>query len=415
MEVDPLTPKGADLRILAGVSPGLASNLVLYATTKFSTRSDAPALKDKPQSAGSIVTTISVGPTGAAVITATPTKGAVENPSQADASNSDPLDAGQCKPAGRRIVEVRITSPSKPNTAKAGQLVSDQQAPAYMDAPRTVAEAIDDIDSNSDDVCYQAHVLEVAKALLSRSDALCSQYVSSLDADQRGYRTTTTIASVIFGAVGTLVQPAKIFSALSGISSGISSSFDSGAFGGETGYLLATAILSSQAEAEAKLYSRLGISEQANANSSASASTSNSQGNSGSTTITVSYVPATAAVPAVAAEPAVPPSPARAGVPAKPGKPAVAARAATPAKPASTVISIGGVSPTTTASSVSKDTAKADLASASLGTIYSAVLAYHSGCAVRVGLNQLHNKLNSPGTDSNGTTQLTSTGPSTTK
>ena len=66
------------------------------------------------------------------------------------------------------------------------------------------------------------------------------------------------------------------------------------------------------------------------------------------------------------------------------------------------VINLGGTAngassaPGAAAGDAAGSQVAADLEDASIGTIYAAIDNYHNGCSIRVGLNQLQAKLNTP-------------------
>jgi hypothetical protein len=351
-DVDPLTPKGAQLSVLAGYAPGLASDLLVFSTTGFSCTRGNVACANSPAP-----TKVQRGGTAPKVSVSFDGKVTIEPPTDAAQTFESPAES--------------------PDVCKANSIRT------YA-APTNMTEAIADIDSNAADECHAAHVIDLAKALISRSDALCAVYVTRIDTNQRLYRTSFSIASSIFGAVGTLVPPAKIFSALSGLSSGVSGSIDSGAYGGEAAYLLGSAILSAQQENRSKLYSRLGIPDPS-AGESDSSGHHKSNSNNGST-ITITYSPPLEGVVTSIKQPA-------AG--RKPKKPLAVP---TPVKPATVTISLAENAIASKPNDEASPT-KADLKNAPFGTVYSEILSYHAGCSIRVGLNQLQSKLNvgSPG------------------
>ena len=337
----PLPSRGDLLSALSGYSPGLASDLILFATTKFDCQ-DCKQPAAKTQKASPSKASIVVGPSGQVTIT----------PPAGEATTTLQQAAAQCKP------------PSGANS---------------QPVPTTIGEALNEIDTNGADQCHDQHVSELAYGLIARSDALCRSYVGTLSFDQRSYRTIFSIAGAVFGAVGTVVAPAKVFSALAGLSSGVSSSIDAGAYSGEAGHILAGAILASQAESRATLNVELGLDDGSTTKtSSGSTSTSASAGTSGNT-ITVAYTLPTPAVPAVKA------------VPAKAGRPAIPAKPGVPAKPGTTTITLGDPSAGRSSKTASESSAKAKVHFA--GTVFDAVNAYHQGCTVQAGLFYLQNKV----------------------
>ena len=101
----------------------------------------------------------------------------------------------------------------------------------------------------------------------------------------------------------------------------------------------------------------------------------------GGTVVTITYKPGSPATAAV---------PSANGKPGKPAKPAV---------PPSTEIAFGGSasnSGTSAGAGAGASNSAADLGLASIGSVYTAINDYHVGCTVRIGLNQLQNKLNTP-------------------
>jgi len=164
--------------------------------------------------------------------------------------------------------------------------------------------------------------------------------------------------------------------------SGVSGNFDSNVFNGEAAYLLGTAVESSQADRRAILYTRLGLSSSASAgDGTTTTTTTSSPSGGGGTVVTITYKPGSPATAAV---------PSANGKPGKPAKPAV---------PPSTEIAFGGSasnSGTSAGAGAGASNSAADLGLASIGSVYTAINDYHVGCTVRIGLNQLQNKLNTP-------------------
>lgn len=351
--VSPLLPKGGDLSALANVDPGLASNLYLYAVGTFSLSNKGEG--DPPQ---------------------TPLNKTPETP-QASAS-PDKFTLTISGSGTTYAINTAETKPSGNNSSDSLKSCTYSGPRSGVPTPHTATEAFSYINGNSSDQCNSEHKMELSKEFISRSDMLCSEFVTNMDISQRTYRSAFSVLGTIFGFVGAVASPAKVFSGLAGVSTGINGNIDAGAFHGEEAYLLANAITSSQEEDRVALYGRLGIpTKLTGAASSVSPTGATSTTTGASTTgsaavVNITFNPATLGTP---------------GTPAKPG---------TPPTPASITLSIGGAPAAgiTKGANIDSNGSAADLKTASIGTIYSAIDNYHNGCSIRVGLNQLANKLN---------------------
>ena len=373
--VGSLPPGEGTLRALAHDDPGLAADLIAFSTLMYVADPPAPPERKPPEQKppepnppqpAKPPQTAPAAPPPQLVTTVTLTAGAALVQTTAQAAKPDEKSAPpstKCKVAGFR-----------PAFSPSGQ------------APRTVEEALAWIDANAgNDACHDVHVEALAKALISRSNTLCARYVSNLDFYQRGYRTGFLGLGTIMGAIGAFTPPAAVFSGISSISTGLSGVADANAFAGQQAYLLATAIVTSQAQAEETLYARLGMVNKVNSGvGGAGTSPSGSGGAAGTapTSFTLTYTPGT-----------------------KTTQPSVTVTVGPAKQTMGQGVSSGGPNNSGAASVPTS----ADLAGAPIGTIYSAILSYHSGCTVWVGLDQLHKSLNASAPSKSSDTSSTST------